>query len=473
MTIKENMRKGVLDMDMRFGEVNDCWKMNEEIPAMLRYLAYRTMNGTIEETNAYWMKQDEQMRNSENAKACGHDPRWLKLDTISIAPKGDGYSVSYYDPFWKVMQKVKASKFWGETLAQEIKNYDPNGRFEAYAYHRILGIIGFCCGAADVKPDLPEIDRTKASNTFKAVELMWKEMKPQLYPKWPQTVESMWPRVQHLPEAPNVEPEPILRARLKPESEPNWIIKYEPISSRPIFRAMSKPATDENWIVEEFVVHKDGTEEIRRNYRIENKLVKDWMQGFQRRRNNGTKRKKKQKDNPEWDWAKRIANAPPAKVVSLKGPSIGTRSVSKKEETIIEPGYNTEMIKTTYEYERYLRFDTEENLNKYVDGNNITLDQPQYHKYVQRKVLSCDVYSEKEHSFQHLMVPTQVTKYAPKVWKKTENNTLTYEHSIEIEYKNDQWETTLSDRQRVIELPPIDRKPVDISEEEEENEDVE
>lgn len=233
-------------MDIRFGEVNDRWKNDKEVQRWLQHLAHFIMNGTLEETNEYWKKEDEEMRNSKIAQACGDNPRWLNLDTISIEHKDDTYIVSYYDPFWKVTQRVSKNKswgeFWGETLEQAIKNYDPNGRFEAYAYHRILCIIGYCFGAANVKPDLPEIDRTTVPNIWKGIEKMWASMEPQLYPKWPQTTVSMWPRVWHLPKLTKEEYQTLkFESELRKMSENDYNNRRYNIDFIPVADAITLP----------------------------------------------------------------------------------------------------------------------------------------------------------------------------------------------------------------------------------------
>ncbi len=389
---------------------------------------------TIKENNAYWMEQDEKLRKQ------GINPRSIDPKSIMVWSNGKcGYFVSYYDSVAKHQKLMTTSKFWGESLNKEAKDYNPDSCIEAYKYHSIINIINAYCEDATPKKQTPKQESEP-------------ERKPQLC------------------------------ARLKPMSEEDWIISYEPITttsrivtteykgneittvvydtspSGPIYKKRSKPVTNEDWIYEEYVRNADGTESIIKSFNIPSSLVSDYCQGFQRRRNKGKKKNRKAK--------KSDAPQEPTIMTASIGAFMGTKVVSKKEETVIEPGYGTPMIKTTYEYERYIKFANEESLNAFVADHNIIIGEPQLEEYISRLVLSRDVYGEDNKRYQHLMVPTQQSSIAPRVWLKTDNNTLVYEHSIEIAYRNEYWSTTLSDRQRVIELPPLDFMPIDISEEE-------
>ena len=201
---------------------------------------------TIKENNAYWMEQDEKLRKQ------GINPRSIDPKSIMVWANGKcEYFVSYYDSVAKHQKLKTISEFWGESLNKEIKNYNPNSCIEAYEYHSIVNIINAYCEDATPKKQTPKQESEP-------------ERKPQLC------------------------------ARLKPMSEEDWIIRYDPITttsrivtkeykkvyngeevttevtnvvydttpSGPIYKARSKPVTNEDWIYEEYVKNADGTETI-------------------------------------------------------------------------------------------------------------------------------------------------------------------------------------------------------------------
>lgn len=257
-------------------EANLAYRGIKSPECILKELDNPPEPGTTEEYNNYWMLQE----------MAGLVTRWVKVNNVMIWPNDKGGCfVSYYNTVSNHQTLATTSKYWGEALAKAVKEYKEYWKdtyLEPYHYYAIANMINFYCEDATPKKQSPQQE----------------------------------PEPEHKPQ---------LCARLKPMNEEDWIIRYEPVTttsrlvtkeykkvydgeevitevstvvydttpSGPIYKARTKPVTNENWIVEEFVVNEDGTETIIKHYQMEDKYLKDWRQGFMRRRKKYAKKNRK------------------------------------------------------------------------------------------------------------------------------------------------------------------------------------